>query len=208
MEAWQYLTGEIRPDIALLQEVSPPKLDCSGLLFKKIRAGWGTAVYARSIPLEEIEVERYGGRIVAAKLALPNSRILYVVSIHTPIIRRIVFPHLCEIFDEVESMVHGRSFVVGGDLNTARLVEHVWPGRCHGPFFARLEKSIFFDCCRKFHEVEQQTYFRKNSKYSFQDNHLFVSKDLALDVLGCDVINNEATRRVTDHIPLFAEIST
>lgn len=95
-------------------------------------------------------------------------------------------------------------FIVGGDLNTARLCEKVWPG--HGPFFERLSDSIFFDCFQKFHEKEEQTFFRKGSKNPFQDDHIFVSKNLAEKVKTCYVLNNENTRNLSDHIPIICEI--
>lgn len=149
----------------------------------------------------------YTGRIVAAKLELPSGEIVIVVSIHAPIINKRVFPYLDEIFDVTEKIVDKRTFVVGGDLNTARLAEKIWPRHGHGPFFERLAKSIFFDCHRKFHDVEQQTFFRKGVINPFQDDHLFVSQNLANQVVSCDVLNNERTRNVSDHIPVYSEIN-
>ena len=207
-EAWVYLRNKIRPDLALLQEVSPPKLqedEC--MLFKTVNRGWGTAIYIRNMPLKELRIERYPGRVAAAELKVSSSRRVAVVSVHAPIIKGRVFPYLAEIFDEIESVVGKRTFIVGGDLNSARLAEKVWPGYGHGPFFERLAKSVFFDCHRKFHNIEQQTFFRNGGKHPFQDDHLFVSHDLADRVRSCDVLNNEVTRSVSDHIPVVAEIA-
>ena len=53
---------------------------------------------------------------------------------------------------------------------------------------------------------ELQTFFRENSKHAFQDDHLFVSSDLASGLKKCDVIDADVTRRVSDHIPLSIEL--
>ena len=59
---------------------------------------------------------------------------------------------------------------------------------------------------RKFHKTEVQTFFRKGSIHPFQDDHLFVSKDLFEIVNSCYVLNNQVTREVSDHIPIICEI--
>ena len=206
-KAWAYLREEIRPDLALLQEVSPPELqEDEYILFKTVNRDWGTALYARNTPLEELRIEEYADRVAAAQLQVSTGQGIAAVSVHAPIIEGRVFPYLAEIFDEIESVVGKRTFIVGGDLNSARLAEKVWPGHGHGPFFERLAESVFFDCHRKFHDVEQQTFFRSGGKYPFQDDHLFVSHDLADRVECCNVLNNEVTRSVSDHIPLLTEI--
>ena len=47
-EAWAYLRERIQPDVALLQEVSIPKLAADEVvILSSIRKPWGTAVYAK-----------------------------------------------------------------------------------------------------------------------------------------------------------------
>jgi endonuclease/exonuclease/phosphatase family metal-dependent hydrolase len=58
----------------------------------------------------------------------------------------------------------------------------------------------------KFHDEEQQTYFRHDVTRPWQDDHLFVSHNLAENVISCEVLNNEITQQVSDHRPLMAEI--
>ena len=206
-EAWTYLRNEIRPDLALLQEVSFPRL-CENeyILLKLVHGGWGTALYTRNLPLEELTFKAYPEHVAAAQVESSSGEKVVVVSVHAPIIRNRVFPYLDQIFDEIESLVGNRAFIVGGDLNTARLAEEVWPEYGHGQFWKRLSKSIFFDCHRKFHDAEQQTFFRPGSKHPFQDDHLFVSRGLSKQVRSCNVLNNEATRNFSDHAPVLADI--
>jgi len=159
------------------------------------------------MPLEELRsAEEYPGRVSAASFKTAAEREIMTVSIHAPIINGRVFPYLGKKFDDIERMVKGRAFIVGGDLNTARLAEKVWSRHGHGPFFERIANSIFFDCHQNLHGREEQTIFRDNSKYPFQDDHLFVSHDLANHVKSCYALNNEAVRGLSDHIPLVVEI--
>lgn len=207
-EAWAYLRDEMRPDIALLQEVCPPTLgESESIVFKEIHRSWGTAVYARDMPLDQVSIRTYPGRVAAALARSPSGRVIYVASIHAPIINNRVFPHLSKIFDEIINAFSERTAIVGGDLNSARLAEIVWPGYGHGPFWERVEGGPFFDCHRKFHPEEVQTFFRPSQIHPFQDDHIFASENLAESVTACEVIHNDLTRKVSDHIPVVAEIS-
>jgi len=207
-EAWNYLCNEIKPDIAFLQEVRPPSwISHHTLAFEEVTRGWGTAIFAPSLTLEKEAFSIYPGRVAAASIVLEKNLPLFIVSIHAPIINNRVFPHLAKIFTELESRYACNSVIVGGDLNSARLAEEVWPGHGHGPFFEQIDKGDrWVDCCRKFHPSEIQTFFRADSSNPFQDDHIFTSCDLESRIKTANVINNEVTRRVSDHIPLVVEI--
>jgi endonuclease/exonuclease/phosphatase family metal-dependent hydrolase len=144
--------------------------------------------------------------VLASAKSDPDSSLL-VASIHAPIIKDRVFPHLAHIFEELEQKARGRAAVVGGDLNSARLAEKVWPGYGHGPFFERIDKGDpWVDCCRRFHATEVQTFFGDSCSHPFQDDHIFASGDLSPRVRSCNVIVNDLTRSVSDHVPLVVEL--
>jgi len=207
-EAWKYLRDSIRPDIALLQETRPPALDGDErVILNEIHQGWGTAVYVRSLQAaSSADFDRYPTRVVAAGVHLSSNKTMFVVSIHAPIIGNRVFPHLSNIFDDIESELADESCIVGGDLNSARLAEKVWPNYGHGPFFERLDQSWLVDCRKKFYPEEVQTIFRPKQFYPFQDDHIFVSRDLAEKVVEYQVLNSDIARTVSDHIPVVVEI--
>jgi exonuclease III len=207
-KAWDYLCNDIKPDIALLQEVKPPSwLPPSTIVFEKINRGWGTAIYTPSFPLLRGYFPNYPGRVALASTTLNGVFPVLIASIHAPIINGRVFPHLNSIFTELESKAHACSSVIGGDLNSARLAEKVWPGNGHGPFFERIDSGDpWIDCCRRFHLTEIQTFFRDNCAHSFQDDHIFASRDLSRCIKSCVVMNNDLTRSVSDHIPLVVEL--
>jgi endonuclease/exonuclease/phosphatase family metal-dependent hydrolase len=207
-EAWDYLCTEIKPDIAFLQEVKPPSwIPDHALRFEQYTRGWGTAIFAPALTLLRQDFPLYPGRVATASIVLSNGLPLFVASVHAPIIKSRVFPHLARIFAELESRQVCNSVVVGGDLNSARLCENVWPGHGHGPFFEQIDTGDrWIDCCRKFHQTEIQTFYRPNSRSPFQDDHILASRDLNNLVRAATVINNRLTRRVSDHIPVVVEI--
>jgi len=207
-EAWEYLREEIKPDLALLQEVIINEIQPDEkIILNKIHGNWGTALCTKKLSLETVEFDsNYPNRVALGSTKSPKGFEVIAASIHAPIVNNRVFPHLDKIFDELKEVLNCRTFIVGGDLNSARLCEKVWPGYGHGPFFKKLSESIFFDCFRKFHEKEEQTFFRKGCKRPFQDDHLFVSKNLADKVESCYVLNNEITKSLSDHIPIICEI--
>ena len=206
--AWDFLCNEIKPDFALLQEVKPPPwVDRDALIFEEITRGWGTAIYCPHLVLSKETIPLFPGRIAAGSLNWGADMTLFVASIHAPIIKGRVFPHLVNIFSELEMRLDSQTMIVGGDLNSARLAEKVWPGNGHGPFFERIDKGDrWIDCCRQFNAEEIQTFFRKGSLNPFQDDHVFVSPDLAPHLRSCAVINNDVTRKLSDHVPVVAEL--
>jgi endonuclease/exonuclease/phosphatase family metal-dependent hydrolase len=210
-EAWKYLREQIRPDVALLQEVNPPKLPPGEtILFSPIFRDWGTAIYAMGFPLRKLPLRRYPrgvvpGRVIIAALAL-ETRELALASIHAPVIRNEVHPHLDRIFDQLEALLQKRSAIIGGDLNSARACEEAWPDSGHGAFFERIGRGPFIDCHWQFHGKEIQTFFRENTQLCLQDDHIFASPDIAKRFISCTVLDNETTRRLSDHIPIVANI--
>jgi len=206
--AWEYLRNVAKPDIGLLQEVRAQDLaEGEDLVFREIHNGWGTAIYCRGArKVREIIFSRYPGRVSATEIAIQTGKLLLIASVHAPIIRGCVFPHLDHIFTDIEEAFSGKPSVVGGDLNSARLAEQAWPRYGQGPFFERVDASWFVDIRKQFYEDEIQTYFRPDQKFPFQDDHIFISQDLANQVVSYEVVNNEVTRKVSDHTPVSIEI--
>ncbi len=209
-EAWAYLVEELRPDIALLQEVRPPaSFEGNNLLYTAIGGSrrWGSAIFTNGLPIHGIPIENHKGWVVAGEILLPNNSKAVAVSIHARFIEREVFPHLNYLFDDLSPVLEEQTFIVGGDLNAARLIDEVYGTRCDSEFFDRIESSGFFNCHRKFHAKEQQTFWGK-TKYPYQDDHLFVSEHLKEQVLSCDTLDYERIRKLSDHSPVLAEIGT
>ncbi len=208
-QAWGYLTDEIKPDIALLQEVRPPvSFHGNQLLYSAIGStrNWGLAIYTQGLSVREIPIEDFKGWVVVCEVLLPDSSKIIVVSIHAQIVKGYVFPNLTNLFAVLTPILQDKQFIVGGDLNSCRLIDKVQRTKYHTEFFDRIESSGFFNCHRKFHADEQQTFWGGNTKHPYQDDHLFVSECLAERVISCDVLDNEQLRTLSDHSPVSMEV--
>jgi endonuclease/exonuclease/phosphatase family metal-dependent hydrolase len=202
--AWRYMVDALRPDLALLQEFTPPPERSQSGQFLHARAYatrlWGSAVHVKQGAARELPLPpEHRGWLMAAEVALPGFASLVAVSVHARIVGGYVRPNLDQAFDALEPLLAGRSFVVGGDLNLSRNYDTVYGTTHHAQFLDGLPARGYFDCMRKFHAEEQQTFWRKGMKNAYQDDHVLVSSDLAARVAACDVADRAA---LSDHSPL------
>jgi endonuclease/exonuclease/phosphatase family metal-dependent hydrolase len=206
--AWKYLVDELRPDLALLQEFTPrPEDSQRGQIVRAAAPGrpWGSAVYVNGGTAQEIRLSsEHRGWLMAAEVELPGFDRLVAVSVHAsnlPTVR----PNIDRAFEELEQHLHGRSFVLGGDLNLSRLYDKVNRTTHHTEFLDALPARGFFDCLQKFHPGEQHTFCRARSANEYQDDYVYVSDDLGSAVAGCDVAANcdvVVNQTLSDHCPL------
>jgi endonuclease/exonuclease/phosphatase family metal-dependent hydrolase len=206
--AWDYLVEELRPDLALLQEFTPRPEDSNRGQIVRAAApdrSWGSAVYVKSGTAEEISLSpEHRGWLMAADVQLPGFDRLVAVSVHASILPT-VRPNIDRAFDELEQHLHGRSFVLGGDLNLSRLYDKVNRTTHHTEFLEALPARGFFDCLEKFHPGEQHTFCRARFPNKYQDDYVYVSHDLAPAVAGCDVAAScdvVVNGALSDHCPL------
>ncbi len=209
--ALQYLFAELQPDVALLQEVRRPLPDDARFVFVPAHSDWGTAVYLRSA-LDphpfclSVDVPARPGRAAGASIRVPSGKEIAFVSVHVPIVLGRVIPSARCIFGGLSTDLSGRSFFVGGDLNTARSAEGYWPGYGHDDFWQWLDASEFMECHQLLKLEEQPTFMHPRMRQPIQDDHLFVSHDLAAFVRSCGVIDDDALHGLSDHLPIIAEV--
>jgi endonuclease/exonuclease/phosphatase family metal-dependent hydrolase len=199
--AWEYLLDRLQPDLALLQETVPPATAFGGGQVVHGRAyaahAWGSAVYVREGSVRELALpEEHRGWLIAAEIELPEP--VVAVSVHARILDGYVRPNLDKAFAALEPLLRDRSFVVGGDLNLSRNYDTAYGTAHHTEFLDGLPTRGFFDCMRKFHPEEQRTFWGRTTR-DYQNDHLFVSEDLAAMVAGCDVVDRA---QLSDHSPL------
>jgi endonuclease/exonuclease/phosphatase family metal-dependent hydrolase len=204
--AWGHLLDGLAPDLALLQETAWRADDLSSQVVYAPAHGkdgtpypWGSAVYVRGGTTKQLPLPaEHQGWLVATEVQLGQDE-LVAVSVHAPILPT-VRPNLDRAFEALEPMLAGRSFVVGGDLNLSRNYDKYYgPRYGHAEFLDGLPARGFFDCMRKFHAEEKQTIWKTGSTAVYQDDHIFVSEDLAERVTACDVADHAG---LSDHSPL------
>jgi endonuclease/exonuclease/phosphatase family metal-dependent hydrolase len=201
-EAWGHLLRRLRPDLALLQETPPPpgSVRRDHLLHDADYAGpsLGSAVYVQEGVARELELDReYRVWLTAAEIEVSAGPPLVAVSVHAPT-QPSVRPFIDLAFAALRPLLAGRSFVVGGDFNLSRTYDKVYGTTHHTEFLDGLPARGFFDCMRKFHAEEQQTFWGR-TRFAYQNDHIFVSPDLADSVAACEVADRAG---LSDHSPL------
>ena len=134
---------------------------------------------------------------MAAEVELQGAEPLVVVSVHTPTVPS-VRPFIDEAFEELTPLLEGRSFIVGGDFNLSRNYDKVYRTTHHSEFLDSLPTRGFVDCMREAYGEEQRTFWGRTTN-AYQNDHVFVSQDLAPKVVSCEVADRAGH---SDHSPL------
>lgn len=205
--AWDYLLDELKPDVALLQEaVVPADLDRSLAFAKPWPARrWGSAVVTSRGAINKTFADTSYGPVVIAEL---NSGVV-VGSLHARIIENRTIPSLQKTMSAVAPFLKGRQFVIGGDLNTARAADAIWPGHGHLEFFEFLTGRGLYDCYWEVNDrTETRSFWGDVSPHELQLDHLFVDLDTGMNgrVRSCQILDPADYRKLSDHSPVVAEI--
>jgi hypothetical protein len=147
-DAWRYLLQELRPDVAFVQEAlfDAPDAEAFGTLFWSEQKGTvsGTGVLVRhGLPAERLTIVSEGSYVAGARVPLAGEQALFV-SAH-------VGPGDYDknrdvLVEQLITLVAGQRFVVGGDLNVARLYDKLYKRRSATRFFDAMAGSGFHDC--------------------------------------------------------------
>jgi endonuclease/exonuclease/phosphatase family metal-dependent hydrolase len=206
-DAWGYLLDELRPDVALVQEAVPPEGLDRSLIFAKpwAKRPWGSAIIAASGRIRKGFTETSRGPVVLAEL----DDGMIVASIHARIVEGRTIPSLQKTMTALIPRLKDRRFAVGGDLNTARSAEEIWPQHGHQDFFESLTGMGLYDCYWELNDqTEKQSFWGRVSPHALQLDHLFV--DIATGAEGkvrkCEIDDSNKVRLLSDHGPVVAEI--
>lgn len=203
--AWRYLVDELRPDIAFIQEASlilPDWLRDKGQVLHRAaykEQDWGSGLFVRDRTASEINIPTTGSYVVAADI-ISGPATFVAASIH-------VCPdskqqsYLRELIAVIGPALQNRNFVIGGDLNAARLYDQMHKRNAYQWFFDELAAAGLHDCHWGVHRREVQSYWGR-AGVGYQNDHLFVDSSWAARVLSCDVIDNADVRSMSDHGPL------
>ncbi len=115
--------------------------------------------------------------------------------------------NLRAVINTLSPELRGRRFVVGGDFNAARHYDEVYKKNVYGWSFESLATNGFHDCHFGLHAKEVQSFWGRQAKEAYQDDHFFVSKTDVASVLDCRIIDNSDTRRLNDHGPIILHLA-
>lgn len=230
-KAWEYLIDELHPDIALVQESSPPTnytLDDRSIwhmIFEK--GNWSSGIYSKNYPLEEIDFDNsYPGALVGAKAKLPNREEMAVFSLYGQLDRKYgdrtgyATTSIHKMISDLTWVLMGshsfkglnKNLVIGGDFNISvqcdiKQKKNGVYVNAHKLVFQRLEDfglSSAFDWSGK--DGFKQTLRHKTSKEPWQNDYIFLSKGAYGKMSNHEIIDNEKIRELSDHNPVLIEL--
>jgi exonuclease III len=215
--SWKYLTRELSPDIALLQDFFPPA-SCDGsynVLYREIGGTrkWGSAIASKALAIKEIEFRNgYPGSVLSAEATLPNDRILTVISLYGLIDENgYATTTLHRMLSDLTPLLNGkmgkREFIVGGDYNASTQIDEVYKGKypSHQILFDRLEDFGLRNCVAKFNSGHVQTLRHHFSSVQWQNDYIHASSNIMNCLVSCRVVNDPVIHDMSDHNPVIAE---
>lgn len=179
-EAWRLLFG-FDPDVILVQEallqlpewvgregtvaMQPPGYDGQdsgcGILVRRGQAA------ARPLMIP-------GSYAAAAEVTVAGTPV-YFASVHVSTEDH--QKNLRAVIDVLPPEVSGRRFVVGGDFNAAPHYDRVYKKNVYGWFFESFATNGFHDCHFGLHAKEVQSFWGRQAKEAYQDDHFLRLED-------------------------------
>jgi hypothetical protein len=98
----------------------------------------------------------------------------------------------------------GQGLLVGGDFNASRLLDQTLGERGNNEFFDRIGSEGFKSIHRKFHDDDEQTYF-KEGKGPHQLDYLYADAPVARLATACVVHPHAEVAEFSDHAPVIAD---
>jgi exonuclease III len=216
-KAWSYLFDFINPDISLLQEIRPPEtqLDNRSFLYHEIdgKRKWGTALVSKLPIQKEIYSNKsYPGAsgLITAEIKHNNSLTLTVINIYGLLdsngYATTTMHHLLSDLTPILDHKGTRNIILGGDFNVSRQFDDKYNWPAHRIVFERIEDFGLINCTQKFFSKHIQTHVHNRSKFEWQDDYLFVSKNMESLITDCKVIGGESMLEYSDHYPVLIEL--
>ncbi|HUU37490.1 MAG TPA: endonuclease/exonuclease/phosphatase family protein [Candidatus Desulfaltia sp.] len=198
--AWNFLRYEVAPDIALVQEAHPPDDLGEGERFvypeiEEIRGKIGASgIWSRALPIHRIGITTaLPDALVAATFTLPKSETrFHVISMYGTFDETShVTPNLHRMISDLHPVFTSRAsrerIILGGDWNIDPKYNENYPSSAplHRIVLERLEDPFYgLQKCNK----ESLRTINHGSKFSYQDDYIYVSKWLIRRLISCDVV--------------------
>lgn len=219
-EAWAYFLN-LDTDILLFQEARPPNSlirDDMHLIWKEIGESrrWGSGILIKGFKTEEYKINLDQGWVNCAKVKLSEKQDLFVISLHARLKdlkssnnpHGMVVPHLFNIFKEFTPILDSKNYVViGGDFNADRMIDKYYyqpEGTKHSQFFDWVENDLgLINSTKEYFKDTIQTVFTPSQKYPYQDDYIFLSKNLKNKLKFCRVPDRQEIEKLSDHTPVI-----
>lgn len=233
-EAWDWLQHDVVFDFAMLQEAIPPSnLDESfdSVLFRPRFPSqhllWGNCTLARHHKYGFSKVQHAmwaSSSMDAALIASGGDELPVLINVHSNAKPIEDFPraefaaagglmcHKTKVWEievlaqQLKSLLSGRRFVLGGDINAGLLLDEVYGYKTNEILWKNLATLGYVDLRQRHSQIEQQTFFREKTK-PYQLDHFFGDVFTAESVKTWTVLTEVARDlKLSDHAPVLVEI--
>jgi endonuclease/exonuclease/phosphatase family metal-dependent hydrolase len=113
------------------------------------------------------------------------------------------YDDLDRIVELASSLAASNPFVMGGDFNAQRKY-----GPRNARFFEAMQRRGAHDAYFGKHGEEGWSFWGRQAKEKYQDDHFFVTESWSCRVASCEIINEGLVRTVSDHGPVVLELDT
>ena len=217
--AWKYLSNDLKPDISLIQEIVPPEESYNdiNILYHEIdgKRRWGSAIISKFPIYRELYTSgSYEGArgTVIAEIKVSDTFTLTAINIYGQLDRSgyatTTMHHLLSDLTTVLNHQGKRNIVLGGDFNVSEQYDKKYKDQYpkHKIVFDRLEYFGLVNCTKQFYGDHIQTHIHSKSDFPWQNDYLFVSKNIIERVTDCDVIKEDRILEMSDHLPVLMEL--
>ena len=214
-QAWDYFFT-LNADFYLFQEARPSEKiieDKMHLVWNEIgdKRNWGSGIYSKNHELVEEKINtKFTGVYTIANSQLESTK-LTLISMYGLLDKgRYVIGNLNNMVSElVDGLIISdlnRNIILGGDLNASIQWDEKQHNHNHEIFFDRLRSYELEDCFKLLRKpYPLQTLRKTNSNKPWQNDYLFVSKNMEGNVINDDNIirGGEEVIRLSDHNPVI-----
>jgi endonuclease/exonuclease/phosphatase family metal-dependent hydrolase len=195
-----------------------PAPDDALLWERASRAGWGSAVLARSAVLVPMEVPGYGGWIVGGAVESArwtSGRRVRVFSIHGPVGERGYIRTMHSILDVLRPYAEDADVILGGDFNVVvgyrRPDERLKVMRGERELLERLSGELKLMSCWQAanpgRRLQQTLRWTANRKAPYHCDGIFVPASWRDRLVACRVVRGSRWTQLSDHNPVMAEFA-
>lgn len=211
----QRVLAEFNADVVLCQEARPPQtLNDNGAQFywRPVRScTWGSGVYVRDLPANEVRVPGFSGWVTGVELALPQRTLVF--SVHCPAGAGGYVRVMHRILDRIRRLREGADLILGGDFNVAagyRPPDDVIR-------FTRGEREVLdrirddfglvpaWQTANPGLRLAQTLRWSANRSTPYHCDGIFVPA--SWEIRQCIVCNGADWEALSDHNPVFAEVA-
>lgn len=232
-KTFQYVKeNRLNADLYLLQEVKKPKLpNNSRFIFVQIdqsdgeKRSFGNCILSFNSSIKKIKIKTiHVGSLLASEFITSSNLKLAVINLYGILTeygkgRKFVAPNIHRMLSDLTPLLIGASkekykhIVLAGDFNNDRRMDTAkglyWKKgmKTTKVLFDRIEDFLLTDCIKKKYPNYVRTFKNRSGRDTipWQLDHMFASNSVYDKLKNIEIIENDETRKLSDHYPIVAE---